>query len=131
MLNKTDLLEKELATLEKISRYKNNWDGNGSEAPCKKSLRLATSWLPKLHSAQTSISESWVPPHISVSESGEVVMEWWHRDKKITLYFCEDHVEGLKVWGVNEDRDMSEFVLENSAKFIPPWTWLIADFDNY
>ena len=81
--------------IEKLYSWQDNWDSYGSVKPQQKYIEKATSiWseilalLPEMPSA-----------HVSATEEGEVVFEWWLNDKnndkksdttKISLYIGED-----------------------------------------
>jgi hypothetical protein len=67
---------------------------------------------------------SWTPPHITLSDNGEIVFEWWHREKKITFYFGDDAAEYIKVWGTNIDTEMDSGVLSDDWTLTSVWLWL-------
>jgi hypothetical protein len=67
---------------------------------------------------------SWSSPHITLSESGEVVFEWWHDSKKVTLYFGHATPEYIKVWGTDIDTEMESGTLSDGWNVTAIWLWL-------
>jgi hypothetical protein len=67
---------------------------------------------------------SWSSPHITLSEAGEVVFEWWHRNKKITLYFGDGQPEFIKVWGTDIETEMDSGILTDGWPLTSLWLWL-------
>ncbi len=39
---------------------------------------------------------------------GEVVFEWWHGNKKLTVYIGDDSAEYVQVWGTDRHSEMSD-----------------------
>jgi hypothetical protein len=69
---------------------------------------------------------SWSSPHITLSETGEIVFEWWQNDKKITLYFGPNDPEYIKVWGTNMDTEMESGILTYGWGLTALWLWLLS-----
>jgi hypothetical protein len=67
---------------------------------------------------------SWSSPHITLSENGEVVFEWWQHNKKITLYFGESEPEFIKVWGTDIETEMDSGPLTDGWTLTSVWLWL-------
>jgi hypothetical protein len=67
---------------------------------------------------------SWSSPHITLSEAGEIVFEWWQNDKKITLYFGDTEPEYIKVWGTNIHTEMESGILTYGWGLTVLWLWL-------
>jgi hypothetical protein len=69
---------------------------------------------------------SWSSPLITLSETGEVVFEWWHGNRKITLYFGVGQAEFIKVWGTDIETEMDSGVLTDGWALTSLWLWLHA-----
>ncbi|WP_316181521.1 hypothetical protein [Bradyrhizobium sp. SZCCHNRI1009] len=67
---------------------------------------------------------SWSSPHITLSENNEIVFEWWHGTKKITLYFGESGAEYIKVWGTDIETEMDSGPLRDDWSLTSLWIWL-------
>jgi hypothetical protein len=114
----------ENAQLNRFEALEANWDGRGSLPPCDAAILAAREWLPALYRATTRTAWPWVAPHITPSDAGEVVFEWWKGQRKITLYFGESNVEFIKVWGPNIATQMDSGELHKSEAFRGLWNWL-------
>lgn len=116
------------AILSLLSR-RNNWDGRGSEAPDLAAVQRAIAFVRTFyfHAQVTSnvIGYEWVRPHVSSSEDGEVVLEWWRGEHKLTIYISTDSADFLKVWGPDIATQMTDGpVIGNQFQGL--WRWLNA-----
>ena len=66
----------------------------------------------------------WKAPFVSADERGDVSFEWWEGPRKITLYFGDDSMEMLMVWGANVETEMRHIELDDVSGFAPAWAWL-------
>jgi hypothetical protein len=80
--------------------------------------------LPFLYDSVSTLERKWAIPHIAASELGEVVLEWWHGDRKVTLYVSDTSVECIRVWGTDIDTEMEAKELLSSQDFRSIWAWL-------
>jgi len=63
---------------------------------------------------------------VSANEDGDVVMEWWHGVRKLTIYVGARAAGYIKVWGPRIDKDMEDGqVVEGNVR--PLWLWLTND----
>lgn len=69
---------------------------------------------------------SWTSPHITMSENNEIVFEWWHGNKKITLYFGDGEPEYIKVWGTDIDDEMDSGPVVEGWNLTSLWLWLYS-----
>lgn len=112
--------------LKALANFPANWDGFGSDAPSGEAVGNALELVVELYRQSTvCLHAQWVNPHVSASESGEVVFEWWRRDRKLTIYVAADRADFVRVGGPNIDADMFDGVLEGS-QFVGLWLWLNA-----
>jgi hypothetical protein len=59
---------------------------------------------------------------VTAGVNGEVVLEWWHGEKKLTVYVTSESVEYLKVWGDDIGSEMED---GDAAPVAPAlWRWL-------
>jgi hypothetical protein len=80
--------------------------------PSDRALALALDWFELLMNRASKLG-GWQRPHISSTEQGEIVLEWWRGERKLTIYFGDDGAEFLEVWGIDIDEDMSSGPLTN------------------
>ncbi len=93
----------------------------GPQSPAQRAKNAAENWRLRTSSR---LGDRWSEPHISMSPWDEAVMEWWNRDRKITLYFQPDgKVQYIKVWGPDIDTEMEEGMLDEPG-FDALWQWI-------
>jgi hypothetical protein len=120
-------LRAERLRLERLSALNENWDGHGSAAPSQRAISKASKdVLPQLYQAISTEANGWTTPHITASEAGEIVLEWWHRERKITLDISSAGVEYFKIGGLDIDNEMEGGEILSERDFLPVWTWLHA-----
>jgi hypothetical protein len=47
-------------------------------------------------------------PLVNITFENEIVLEWWNKSKKITIYVSEEAIDYIKVWGADMDDEMAE-----------------------
>lgn len=113
--------------LDRLSGLQESWDGHGSAAPDREVIDwVYKNVLPDLYEEVSALGRTWMTPHFTASESGEVVMEWWNGKRKITLYASPRGLEYIKVRGVNIENEMDYGRLPSAQDFRSIWTWLYA-----
>lgn len=120
--------------LDRIALLPDNWDGHGSARPDPLAVEHARQFLEDTYhqsvvalgqQTQERIAASWQSPHISASEEGEIVFEWWNGTRKLTIYVGPQQLTYIKSWGAHVVNDMEDGVLPGDG--IPLlWTWLFA-----
>ncbi len=109
--------------LQAVGKRADDWDGRGSAAAKAESVSRAMSIVDALM-AQASIAGCpWKDPVVGLDEHGDVSMEWWNRERKVTLYIAPHCTEYLRSWGANMDNEMEIEVLEKGV-FEHLWGWL-------
>ncbi|TAJ19430.1 MAG: hypothetical protein EPO60_07180 [Rugosibacter sp.] len=87
----------------------------------------ALGWLEEIYVQIISAKLEWRTPHITASENGEVVFEWWRGNHELTLYFGADHqAEFIKVWGTHIKNEMADGQLIEPVGILTLWKWLGA-----
>lgn len=114
------------STVKKFDRLKyftDNWDGRGSVAPRSESIAIAERSLRQFVRGATDAGHKWMSPHVSSSEDGTAVLEWWAENgKKLTVYLNEDGLEYVKVWGIQIDEEMEDGRFQ-ADQFMNLWGW--------
>lgn len=104
-----------------------DWDGHGSAKPNPLAIENAQGWLERIYSQTIEAELEWRAPHITASEDGEVVFEWWRGDHELTLYFGADHqAEFIQVWGTHIKNEMADGQLDEPIGILTLWKWLSA-----
>jgi hypothetical protein len=91
--------------------------------PSEEAIATCAKWLPLIVDRACKIG-CWEMPHITCSDQGEVVCEWWQNNRKITFYFGQGQPEFIKVWGTNIETEMDSGVLTDSWNLTSVWLWL-------
>lgn len=118
-----------LSSQEKLAGIRSreeDWDGYGSAKPLPEALANAEARLPELYRLST-IQGVWREPHVSASEAGEISFEWWSGSRKVTMYFGDDSIELIRVWGVNMDTEMDLQQMPTLDGFPAVWAWLYGN----
>lgn len=70
--------------------------------------------------------QTYVSPEQTDVRDGEVCLEWWVGKRKITIWVNTENVMALKVWGIDMDDEMEDFITENlqDPGFWQYWIWL-------
>jgi len=85
----------------------------------------AVNWIIELRKIVGLRKYWWSEPLVNISGS-EIVFEWWHDAKKITVYFSETNAEFIKVWGADIDNEMEEGIAETNDQIEALWKWLAS-----
>lgn len=116
------------STIQKIRNLQSwgtNWDGVEVTAVSAKAVANATALIDQLYSSATQLNIDWDAPNVTASSLGEVVLEWWNHEKKLTLYVDEEQTQYVKVWGEDIDTEMDDGLLVEIA-IAPTLEWLEA-----
>lgn len=108
--------------LDRIALLPDDWDGHGSVRPNSLAVENARQFLEEAY-RQSEVVGGWQPPHISSSEDGEIVFEWWHVNRKLTIYVGPQELTYLKSWGPHVVHDMEDGALPEDG-ISSLWTWL-------
>lgn len=109
--------------LQELRTRPDNWDGRGSLAANASSLFEASVLFDTALEETGGLHFDWVAPHVSLDESGHVVLEWWNRRKKLTVYAAPGNPEFVCSWGPNIEQQMHSDSLVPGS-FTRSWRWL-------
>lgn len=71
-----------------------------------KILDTANQLMNKIYSIVKDNSFLLDKPLINITEQQEIVLEWWNKNKKITIYISDKTIDYIKIWGANMDNEM-------------------------
>jgi hypothetical protein len=94
-----------------LSKIASLMRGN-TRIPTQRAAELASEWLCSIYERATKLG-GWRLPHISSTEAGEIVFEWWRGPRNLTLYFADGGAEYIEVWGPDMDDEMRSGLLSN------------------
>jgi hypothetical protein len=96
-----------------------------SDVVSSKVLLNSVNWIIQLRKISKSRQLWWSKPLVNILDS-EIVFEWWHNEKKITVYISSDTAEFIKVWGADIDTEMEEGVAETDSEIEVLWRWIAS-----
>lgn len=102
-----------------------DWDGFGSLKPDSSAVIKAYNLVGEIYRSALEMRLPWIQPHVTSSEEGEVVFEWWSGVHKLTLYISGDQCEFVQVWGPDMQSQMRHGTLAGE-QFQGLWRWLQA-----
>jgi len=117
-------LHSTLKKLNDLRGFQANWDGRGSVPPTSEKIAQARELIEAMHRALAEVGETWKTPHVAASEEGDVVMEWWRNDRKLTVYVGGAQPEFFQVWGPNIEDEMRDGAM-TPRQFADLWDWLM------
>ena len=95
-------------------------------------LYKAEELIKKLRSISKKNKLWWYKPLLNISIENEIVLEWWHKEKKLTIYVCPNTIDFIKVWGADMDDemedgsiDLSDNLSDNDA-ILSLWQWIAS-----
>lgn len=109
--------------IQRLGSLQYNWDGSNSAAPEQRSVSNALLHLDDICELSMHAGR-WIPPHISVTEDGEITFEWWKGERKATLFFGSHGMQLLLSWGTDLENEMDIRHISKVAELAKPWAWL-------
>jgi len=113
-----------LAQVYNLLTWENGWNSYDAYAPDYNAVTYADQWLVQMFLATLALDRMWIEPNVTASEEGEVVFEWWHSTKKLTVYIGNQSAEYVKVWGTDINSDMSDGDANPISTCRSLWEWL-------
>lgn len=88
--------------------------------------KYAIEWLKQLCTVVAANQMWWGEPLVNLSFDSEIVFEWWHETKKLTVYILGNTAEYIKVWGTDIDNEMEDGTSSSPAELTALWKWLVS-----
>lgn len=88
--------------------------------------KYTTEWLKQLRKIVVANQMWWGEPLVNLSIDSEIVFEWWHGTKKLTVYILGNTAEYIKVWGTDIDNEMEDGTSSSPAELTALWKWLVS-----
>lgn len=102
-----------------------NWDGYGSAKPNSLAVDSARNVIREFFRGAALTQYGWSDPYVGANESGDVVLEWWQGNRKVTVYVAPTEMTYVLVWGDNMETEMDEGTIGISRDdFMRIWSWL-------
>lgn len=110
----------------RVGNRADGWDGYGGPGANRESVARAATIVESLVRQANQTGCGWTDAHVGLNESGDVSLEWWNGEKKLTLYICPEATEYVCSWGPNIETQMDAGCLDASGSedFANYWRWL-------
>jgi hypothetical protein len=115
-----------LAALNALRSWPEGWDGAGALTPNPHAVGRARRFVEALARFVIGNGGEFLTPNVTASVDGEVVFEWWHWDRKLTLYVGESGISYVRVWGPDVENEMVAGELQRAATALDLWHWLTS-----
>lgn len=117
-------LNKVQKDLVSLMTWPEGWNGYDAAKPRHDSIQHAYRWLASLY--RDVNHQLWIRPNVVADAEGDVVFEWWHNKKKLTVYVSPETIEFIKVEGPDINTDMYDGVSESARDSRILWHWLLS-----
>jgi hypothetical protein len=108
--------------IQQVSQRQDNWDGCGSDRPseaaCSRAVTEASAFVDVAFTADLG----WQDPYVGSNESGEVSLEWWRGEKRLTIYVGSEDMHYVCSWGPDINNTMDAGLLTPEG-FLQKWRW--------
>ena len=81
-------------------------------------------------SSVRSLMSSIHSPHLTFSESGELVLEYWEDDHKLTVYVIPADITIVRAWGADVFTEMADESKASLEDFQKSYRWLNKEDKN-
>ena len=94
------------------------------EAPSQRAVNRAALLLEDLEYIAGSRGIQFSEPNASVDSEGQILLEWWVGDRKLSIYVSEDVAEHMRIGGAALDSPIEEGLVECEDDLLELWRWL-------
>lgn len=122
---RTDILPA-LKEIHELLTWPEGWNGYSACAPKYSAVQYAEHWIELFYQEIIESGQNWIKPNVTASAEGEVVLEWWHHDKGLTIYIGNQSAVYLKDWGADINTEMEDGVANSPNIRLALWEWLIS-----
>jgi len=104
--------------------------GDDPDRPSDKTIDRGRGWLRRLAGLLAAFDPGWIAPNVSAGADGELVLEWWNGQRKVTVYLDEEETEYVRSWGTSIEDDMDDGTVADPSRMANIWNWLHSDVDD-
>lgn len=115
-----------LVKVHKLLSWGPNWNGYDVLAPNPDAVTHAENWIVSLFQTIEDLDLTWIKPSVTASPEGEVVFEWRHEKKKLTIYVGDQSVDYVQVLGTDIDAKITDGDIESLEDSQLLWMWLVS-----
>lgn len=122
-------LIKAFQCLDTLYKLPSNWDGYNAEKPNIKAIEQTRLFFKNFFEEVVPfLPNALLNPNITANSEGDIVLEWWFHDKKLTLYISPEQISYIKVAGARIE-DMEDGILltsQDNQQLFNLFVWLIG-----
>jgi hypothetical protein len=118
-----------LPTLNEIYNlltWPEGWNGYDACAPKFEAVQYASHWIELFYLDIVSSGQEWIEPNVTASAEGEVVFEWRHGIKNLTIYIGNQSAEYVMDWGADINTEMEDGYANSPSIRQRLWKWLMS-----
>jgi hypothetical protein len=115
-----------LRRVNDLRTWPDGWNGYDVSAPNSEAIGHAMVWITQMYRDALAENGTWYAPQVAADEDGDVMFEWWNREKALTVYVSNDDVRYIKGWGLDAESEMEDGEPTTPEIRRTLWTWLIA-----
>ena len=117
-------LESVLNAIQSLYERPENWNGYKVASPNPEAIQHALTWMTFLYATVVCSGKEWITPHITSDEEGNVVFEWSHDKRELTLYILPEGIEFIRTPGSTTEEESEEGEITSDAERDLLWQWL-------
>lgn len=102
------------------------WNGYDACAPRFEAVQYASHWIELFYLDIVSSGQEWIEPNVTASAEGEVVLEWRHGIKNLTIYIGNQSAEYVMDWGADINTEMEDGYANSPGIRQRLWRWLMS-----
>jgi hypothetical protein len=118
-------LESTLTEIYDLLSWPENWNGYDATPPDPLAIQQAAHWIELFYIEIFVAHLKWLTPHVAPSGDGEVIFEWEHGAKNLTIYVGSREVSYVKDWGADMETEMEDGYITSTSTRVELWKWLI------
>jgi len=115
-----------LTKIHNLLSWGPNWNSYDALAPDPDAVAHAKSWIVNLFRLVENLGMLWIKPNVTASPEGEVVFEWRHGVKKLTIYIGDQSADYVQVWGTDIHAKITDGDIESISNLQLLWVWLVS-----
>ena len=119
-------MKETLGQIDNLLTWNAGWNGYDSLAPNPDAVVHAGNWIVRLYLEVADLGLTWIQPNVIADANGDVVLEWWHGKKKLTIYIGEESAEYVQVWGIDIHSELADGDAEPISTCCALWLWLTS-----
>jgi hypothetical protein len=119
-------LQPTLNEIYNLLTWPEGWNGYDACAPKFEAVQYASHWIELFYRDIVSSGQEWIDPNVTASAEGEVVFEWRHGIKNLTIYIGNQSAQYVIDWGADINTEMEDGYANSPGIRQRLWRWLMS-----